>query len=101
MPEEEYEFTPNSHLMQPNEIEAIAKIFVSLGVNKIRLTGGEPLVRKDVREIINRLSGLPVTLTMTTNGTRVDAFIDDMVLAGIRSINISLDTLDRNKFILF
>jgi cyclic pyranopterin phosphate synthase len=100
MPEEEYEFTPNGRLMQPHEIESIAKVFVSLGVNKIRLTGGEPLVRKDVRDIIKRLSALPVTLTMTTNATRVDSYIDDIVAAGMQSINISLDTLDRNKFIL-
>lgn len=100
MPEEEYEFTPHNRLMQANEIEEISKIFVSLGVNKIRLTGGEPLVRKDVREILSRLSALPVTLTMTTNATRIDTYIDDLISSGIQSINISLDTLDRNKFIL-
>ena len=100
MPEEEYEFTPNHKLMQAAEIEAIAKIFVSLGVNKIRLTGGEPLVRKDASEIIQRLSALPVKLTMTTNATRVDAFIEEIVQAGISSINISLDTLQRDRFIL-
>ena len=54
MPEEEYEFTPASRLMQADEIEAIAKVFVSNGVNKIRLTGGEPLVRKDAADIIRK-----------------------------------------------
>lgn len=100
MPEEDYEFTPNNKLMQAEEIEAIAKIFISLGVNKIRLTGGEPLVRKDARDIIHRLSKLPVQLTMTTNATRIDAFIDDVIDAGIKSINISLDTLQPDRFIL-
>src|SRR5580693_4029649 len=76
MPEEDYEFTPTAKLMQADEIESIAKIFVSRGVNKIRLTGGEPLVRKDAGEIIGRLSRLPVNLTMTTNATRLHDFVD-------------------------
>src|SRR5918998_5833730 len=69
MPEEDYKFAPASRLMQANEIEAIAGTFVKLGVNKIRLTGGEPLVRKDADNIIRTLSRFPVALTLTTNGT--------------------------------
>ncbi len=98
MPEEDYEFTPASRLMQPNEIENIAKIFVANGVNKIRLTGGEPLVRKDATDIIMRLSKLPVELTITTNGTRLHEFVEVLENAGIKSLNISLDTLDKEKF---
>ncbi len=98
MPEEDYEFTPNAQLMQVNEIEALAKIFVAQGVNKIRLTGGEPLVRKDAAQIIRSLSKLPVNLTMTTNGTRLHEFIDVLEEANIRSLNISLDTLQSDKF---
>jgi cyclic pyranopterin phosphate synthase len=98
MPEEEYEFTPASKLMQANEIEALAKIFVAEGVNKIRLTGGEPLVRKDAADIILRLSKLPVSLSLTTNATRLHHFIDVLEQAEIRSINISLDTLQSDKF---
>jgi GTP 3',8-cyclase len=98
MPEEDYEFTPASRLMQPDEIEAIAKIFVSQGVNKIRLTGGEPLVRKDAADIITRLSKLPVNLTITTNGTRLHEFADVLENAGVKSLNISLDTLNSEKF---
>ena len=98
MPEEDYEFTPHAQLMQVNEIEALAKIFVSEGVNKIRLTGGEPLVRKDAAQIIRSLSKLPVSLTMTTNGTRLHEFIDVLEEANIRSLNISLDTLQSDKF---
>ena len=98
MPEEDYEFTPHAQLMQVNEIEALAKIFVAEGVNKIRLTGGEPLVRKDAAQIIRSLSKLPVTLTMTTNGTRLHEFVDVLEEANIHSLNISLDTLQSEKF---
>jgi cyclic pyranopterin phosphate synthase len=100
MPEEDYDFTPASRLMQPDEIETLAKIFVENGVNKIRLTGGEPLVRKDAAEIIKSLSKLPVKLTITTNGTRLHEFIDLLEECGIRSLNVSLDTLHRDKFLL-
>ena len=98
MPEEEYAFTAASQLMQKDEIETLAKIFVSLGVNKIRLTGGEPLVRKDAAEIITTLSRLPVKLTITTNGSRLHEFVDTLEQAGVRSLNISLDTLQAEKF---
>ena len=100
MPEEEYEFTPASKLMQAEEIETIAKIFVANGVNKIRLTGGEPLVRKDAADIIRRLGALGVRLTLTTNGTRLHDFMDVIKAAGITSLNISLDTLDKDRFML-
>jgi len=98
MPEETYEFTPAGKLMQKDEIETLSKIFVSLGVNKIRLTGGEPLVRKDAAEIITALSRLPVKLTLTTNGSRLHEFVDTLEQAGVRSLNISLDTLQAEKF---
>jgi len=100
MPEEDYEFTPASRLMQADEIESIARIFVSQGIKKIRLTGGEPLVRKDAADIIQRLSRLPVNLTITTNGTRLHEFADVLKKAGVKSLNISLDTLIREKFTL-
>ncbi len=98
MPEEDYEFTPASRLMQHDEILSIARIFVAEGVDKIRLTGGEPLVRKDVGKIISSLSELPVTLTLTTNGTRLHEFLDVLKQAKIKSLNISLDTLQSDKF---
>ena len=100
MPEEEYDFTPSSKLMQAGEIESLAKIFISLGVNKIRLTGGEPLVRKDAAEIILSLSKLPVKLTLTTNGSRLHEFVDVLEEANMQSLNISLDTLQSEKFVL-
>lgn len=98
MPEEEYDFAPASRLMQAHEIETLSKIFVSLGVKKIRLTGGEPLVRKDAADIILALSKLPVNLTLTTNGSRLHEFLPVMKQAGIRSLNVSLDTLQADKF---
>lgn len=99
MPEEDYDFTPVSRLLQADEIESLAKTFVKLGVNKIRLTGGEPLVRKDAADIILRLSKLPVKLTITTNATRVHDFIDVFTKADLTSLNVSLDTLDKDRFI--
>lgn len=98
MPEEDYAFMPAQQLMQKDEIVSLAKLFIANGVNKIRLTGGEPLVRKDAAAIIRALGNLGVELTITTNATRVHHFIDDFVTAGIRSVNISLDTLQSEKF---
>lgn len=98
MPEEDYEFTPHSKLMQPEEIESLAKLFVDNGVSKIRLTGGEPLVRKDAADIILRLAKLPVKLTLTTNATRLHDFVKVLEEAKVSSLNISLDTLDPDKF---
>ncbi|TDQ08706.1 GTP 3',8-cyclase MoaA [Pedobacter metabolipauper] len=100
MPEEDYDFTPASRLMQPDEILRLAKIFLEHGVKKIRLTGGEPLVRKDAAEIISRLGELPVELVITTNGTRIAELLPALITAGIKSINISLDTLQPEKFML-
>lgn len=100
MPEEDYHFMPNERLMQTGEILQLAKIFIGLGVKKIRLTGGEPLVRKDAAAIIQQLGELGTELTITTNGIRVDQFIEHFKTAGIGSVNISLDTLQKEKFML-
>lgn len=90
-----------SNKMSADEIDMIAGVFVKEGIKKIRLTGGEPLVRKDAGEIITRLSKYPVELAITTNGVFVDEYIDVFRQAGIRSLNISLDSLDskRNQII--
>lgn len=98
MPDENHEFLPAQHLMQATEIEQLAQQFVALGVNKIRLTGGEPLVRKDAGEIMERLGQLPVALTLTTNGIRVQQMLGHMKNAGIRSVNVSLDTLQEPRY---
>ena len=98
MPAEGINLTPKAHLMTADEIESIAKTFVSLGVKKIRLTGGEPLVRKDARDIIERLGKLNTELTITTNGLLVHEYIDTFKAAGIKTLNISLDTLQKDKY---
>lgn len=98
MPDEKINFYPNSKLMTADELLNIAKTFVSLGVKKIRLTGGEPLIRKDAREIISRLSNLPIELAITSNGYLIDEYLDLFQEIGLKSVNISLDTLDADKF---
>lgn len=98
MPNEQMEFLPSSGLMSATEIAHIAKEFVSLGINKIRLTGGEPLLRKDFPEILQNLSQLPVELTFTSNGILVPKYLQNILDAGIKSATISLDSLDSNKF---
>ena len=98
MPKEEMQFMPSGNLMNANEVENFAKIFVGLGVNKIRLTGGEPLVRKDAGEIIRRLGKLSIELTLTTNGVFIDRFVDQIIEAGISSVNLSIDSLQRKRF---
>lgn len=98
MPAEGIKLTPKEHIMTADEIEIISKTFVSLGVKKIRLTGGEPLVRKDAKDIINRLSKLNIDLNITTNGLLVHEYIDTFKSAKINTINISLDTLQGYKY---
>jgi len=98
MPEEGVQLSPKSHLMTYEEIYDIAKIFVHHGVTKIRLTGGEPLIRKDIPIILEKLASLPVELSITTNAVAVDKFIDTLKENGVKSINVSLDSLEREKF---
>lgn len=98
MPAEGIALTPKTHLMTADEIVTIAQTFVNLGVTKIRLTGGEPLVRKDAKDIIRRLGKLGVELTLTTNGILVHDFIDTFKEAGVRTLNVSIDSLQEAKF---
>ena len=98
MPNEDVSCTPNAQLMQVDEMLTIAKQFVAMGVDKIRLTGGEPLVRKEAREIIAQLSQLPVELCITTNGALIHLFKDCFLNSSIKSVNVSLDSLDADKF---
>lgn len=98
MPEDGILLRPRSEFMTRHELLEIARTFVSLGVKKIRLTGGEPLVRNDAKEILSELSQLPVELAITTNGILVDSYIDTFKKCNIKSINVSLDSLKKNKF---
>lgn len=97
MPADGIQLSPKSHIMTYEEIYRIAHKFVENGVTKIRLTGGEPLVRKDVSLIMEKLSTLPVELAITTNGVIVDRFIEQFKKCGIQKINVSLDSLDALK----
>lgn len=98
MPEEGIQLSPKSHLMTYEEIYEIAKTFVKHGVTKIRLTGGEPLVRKDIPIILEKLATLPVELSITSNAVIIDKFTTVLKANGIKKINVSLDSLDREKF---
>lgn len=98
MPEKGVQLSPKSNLMTYEEIYDIAKTFVKYGVTKIRLTGGEPLVRKDIHVILEKLATLPVELSITSNAVIIDKFIDVLKLNGVHKINISLDSLNRVKF---
>ncbi len=97
MPEEGIEKRPREQFMSTEEVLHIAAAFVQLGVKKIRLTGGEPLVRKDAGDILRRLSAHPVELGITTNGILVHQYLDDLLASGMKSINVSLDSLDAAK----
>lgn len=97
MPADGIQLSPKSHIMTYEEIYTIAKEFVANGVTKIRLTGGEPLVRKDVSLIMEKLATLPVELAITTNGVIVDKFIEQFKKCGLKKINVSLDSLNALK----
>jgi cyclic pyranopterin phosphate synthase len=101
MPERQT-FLPKSEVLSLEELYKLALGFIERGITKIRLTGGEPLVRRDVIDLIHALGrkvggGLD-ELTLTTNATRLSDFADDIAAAGVRRVNISLDTLDRHVF---
>ncbi|GAB5417694.1 MAG: GTP 3',8-cyclase MoaA [Crocinitomicaceae bacterium] len=98
MPEEGVPHREASKFMTTEEVVGIAKEFVALGVTKIRLTGGEPLVKKGAASIIRELGKLPVELAITTNGILVDRFIDVFRESGISSVNVSLDSLQEDRF---
>lgn len=98
MPAEGVPLSPKSHLMTADEIVAIATTFVKHGISKIRLTGGEPLVRKDIAEILKHLNKLPVELALTTNGIIIDRYLEDLKKYRVSNINVSLDTLRASKF---
>lgn len=98
MPEEGVKLSPKSHLMTYEEIYKIAKAFVDNGVTKIRLTGGEPLIRKDIPVILEKLATLPVELSITSNAVIIDKFIDVLKKYNVKTINVSLDSLDAAKF---
>ncbi len=98
MPEEGIPLRDKAEFMTQEEILKIAGIFVKLGVKKIRLTGGEPLVKKNISGVLQGLSQMPVSLAITTNGILVDKYIEELKACGVKNMNVSLDTLNKEKF---
>ncbi|MBX7152620.1 GTP 3',8-cyclase MoaA [bacterium] len=99
MPSDGMEFVPRDELLTFDEIERIVRVLVNLGIEKIRLTGGEPTVRKDIAELVRRIGRLPLrSFAMTTNGYLLYDMVEEFWKAGLQRINISLDTLQREKF---
>ncbi len=97
---EEMTFAPRSTLLTLEETEQVARAFCELGVTKIRITGGEPLVRRNILWLLERLGSIPQleSLVLTTNGSLLARFAADLKAAGVRRINISLDSLDPERF---
>lgn len=97
---EEMTFLPRSEVLSLEEFLRLAKVFVSLGVSKLRITGGEPLVRKDAMWLIEQLGAIPGldNLVLTTNGSQLERFAGDLKQAGVKRLNISLDTLRADRF---
>src|SRR5262245_21616452 len=100
MPEDDYAWLPREDVLPFEEISALVDVFLSLGVDKIRLTGGEPLLRRDLPLLVGMLStktGLN-DLALTTNGILLAEQIDALSAAGLQRITVSLDTLHRSRF---
>jgi len=100
---EDMAFLPKRDLLTLEELDRLCSAFVAKGVRKLRLTGGEPLVRKNVMHLVRALSrhlatGALDELTLTTNGSQLARFADELAASGVRRINVSLDTLDPGKF---
>lgn len=100
---EDMQFIPSQRLLTLDEIERLCGTFVKLGVKKIRLTGGEPLVRSGVMSLIENVGrlvqpGLLEELTLTTNGTQLSRYAEPLVRSGVRRVNVSLDSLDAQRF---
>ncbi|PFL21988.1 GTP 3',8-cyclase MoaA [Bacillus cereus] len=104
MPEEifgrDYAFLSNDKILSFDEIERITRIFVSLGVRKLRITGGEPLLRKDLPELIQRLNEIDGVedIGLTTNGSLLKKFAPDLYKAGLSRVTVSLDSLNEERF---
>ncbi len=98
--DDEMKFIPRAQLLTLEEIARIGKAFTELGVNKIRITGGEPLIRRNIIKLFNDLGALPglKELVTTTNGSQLEAMAQQLKDAGVKRLNISLDSLDANKF---
>lgn len=101
MPEADYLWLPREDILQFEEIDRLVDRFLALGVDKVRLTGGEPLLRRDLPDLVARLARKPAIrdLAMTTNAVLLKPAADDLKRAGLHRLTISLDTLQRDRFI--
>ena len=100
MPEHGLDWLSRKELMSNAEMLRICSVLVSMGIDKIRITGGEPFVRRDIMELLSKLSEIDglEDLTITTNGILTAPYVSQLKALGIRSVNLSLDTLDQNRF---
>src|SRR6188474_3485952 len=100
MPEDDYAWLPREDVLHFEEISALVDLFVSLGVDKVRLTGGEPLLRRDIPTLVRMVAAKPgiADLALTTNAVLLADQIDALKAAGLGRITISLDTLHRDRF---
>src|SRR5437870_10016864 len=99
MPEEDYVWLPREQILDFEEISRLADVFLDLGVDKIRLTGGEPLLRRDVASLVRMLAAKPIRdLAMTTNGVLLAEQAQALKDAGLHRITVSLDTLHADRF---
>ena len=100
---EDMTFLPKSEVLSLEELDRLCSVFIAKGVRKLRLTGGEPLVRRGIMDLIRALSrhldsGALDELTLTTNGSQLARYAEDLFAAGVRRINVSMDTLDSERF---
>lgn len=100
MPEEGIKYLPKKDLLSFEEIERLVTLLATMGINKIRLTGGEPFVRTDLMQLIRKIVAIPGILDvhLTTNGVLTAPYIKELKALGIASVNLSLDTLDKTRF---
>jgi cyclic pyranopterin phosphate synthase len=100
MPEEEYVWLPRQDILQFEEIERLARAFVTLGTERVRITGGEPLLRRDLPHLVRRLASIEGVrdLALTTNGVLLGEQAEVLKAAGLHRVTVSLDTLDRARF---
>ena len=100
MPEEGVAVRPRAEILTFEEIERLVRVFVTVGVRRLRLTGGEPTVRKDMVQLVGRLARVPGIdeVVMTTNGHLLADLAAPLAAAGLAEVNVSIDTLDRNRF---
>ena len=100
MPLDEYKWIERQQVLSFEEIERLVRLFLDFGIQKVRLTGGEPLVRKDLHRLIARLAVVPglSDISLTTNGALLAEQVDALYTAGLRRINVSIDTLNKDRF---